>query len=63
MDWDDLDESEMDRLRRLYPHLFDKDGNFIYNHNIPDWMKFGPKDAKYGPHGIIDDDDYDISTV
>lgn len=39
--WDDLDESERDRLRGLYPHLFDEDGNFIYNHAIPGWMKFG----------------------
>jgi hypothetical protein len=53
----------MDRLRRLYPHLFDEDGNFIYNKNIPDWMKFGPKGAKYGPTGIIDGSDDELSSL
>ena len=55
--WDDLDEDEKDRLRGLYPHLFGPDGEFIYNHNIPPWMKFGPPGAKYDKYGIVNDED------
>jgi len=70
-DWDDLTEDERNRLRNLYPHLFDENGEFIYNHKIPDWMNFGPIDGKYGPLGLIkdgddegfNDDDDDLSSL
>jgi len=29
LDWDSLSEEEKDRLRKIYPHLFDKDKKFI----------------------------------
>ena len=59
LDWEGLSEAEKNRLRKLYPHLFE-DGKFI---GVQDWMKFGPRDAKYGPYGIIEEDSDELSSL